>query len=494
MPTPFCPTIRLTVDAVTMPLPPPFVSAGQLRAAGRSPDTPFRIALGDGRELVMLRLLRVLPGKRIVGEAEFGGLRVLAKLFVAPGSDRHWARERLGLEALRAAGLVTPETLASCALAEGGYALLSRFHADAEPLAAAWDRVKDVAVGDHEAIVLFAPVLEVLARMHQAGLAQEDLHLGNFLRTADVLLIIDGDSVKDFGRPLTAAEAAGNLGMLLAQLPAAWDAARSSLLSIYRDAGGIAGFDEIRLQAAIDEVRDWRVTDFLGKCVRDCSLFSVERSAARFSSVRRECADGLAPLLHDPDQGLEKGVRLKSGNTCTVARTQVAGREVVIKRYNLKSVGHALSRLWRPSRAWHSWREAHRLGLFGIATPAPLVLVEERLGPLRRRAWLVTEHCPGATLLDHLSADDEPSSAEASAITTLFTTLNRLKISHGDLKASNLLWHAGRVWLIDLDATTQHRSEATYRKAWRRDRARLLRNWPENSVLGRWLQANLPPA
>ncbi|MBK8524112.1 MAG: hypothetical protein IPL58_08265 [Betaproteobacteria bacterium] len=477
-----------------MPLLPPLVTAGRLREAGRQPDTPFRIALVDGRELAMLRLLRVLPGKRLVGEAEFGGQRVLAKLFIAPGSERHWQRESCGVEALRAAGLTTPKILVSGALAEGGYALLAEFHADAESLATAWAGAKDFAVGDYVAMGVLSPVLEVLARMHQAGVVQEDLHLGNFLRTADRLLVIDGDSVKNFGRPLTAAEAADNLGMLLAQLPAAWDVARSTLLANYRKAGGISGFDEAQLQAAIDKVRDWRLKDFLGKSVRDCSLFSVERNATRFSSVWRESADWLGPLLHDPDVALEKGVRLKSGNTCTVAKVQVDEREVVIKRYNLKSVGHALSRFWRPSRAWHSWREAHRLGLFGVATPTPLALIEERLGPMRRRAWLVTELCPGVNLLDHLSADQEPPAAEASAIATLFATLHRLKISHGDLKATNLLWHAGRIWLIDLDATTQHRSAAAYRKAWRRDRERLLRNWPENSELGRWLQTKLPPA
>jgi tRNA A-37 threonylcarbamoyl transferase component Bud32 len=372
---------------------------------------------------------------------------------------------------------------------------MTAFHADAESLASAWAGVENLPVGAVAAIAVLSPALAMLARMHRAGLVQEDLHLGNFLRAADALLVIDGDSVKDFGRPLTAAEAANNLGMLLAQLSAAWDVAKGALLTIYQDAGGIAGVDDAALQVTIDRVRSWRLKDFLGKCVRDCSLFAVEQSATRFASVLRESADRLAPLLADPDHALEAGIRLKSGNTCTVAQVWLGESEsVVIKRYNLKNVGHALSRLWRPSRAWHSWREAHRLQLSGIATPLPLALIEERLGPLRRRAWLIADLCPGVSLADHLSAECEPPAAEALAIASLFATLHRLRISHGDLKATNLLWHAGRIWLIDLDATTQHRSEAAYRQAWRRDRARLLRNWPEASVLGCWLQANLPPA
>lgn len=476
------------------PLSAALTDATGLRAAGRHPAVPFRLQLADGQELSMLRLLRVLPGKRIVGEALFAGEHVLAKVFVAAGSERHWQQERAGIEALRRAGIPTPDVRSAAALLGGGQVLMTAFHADAESLASAWAGVENLPIGAVAAIAVLSPALGLLARMHRAGLAQEDLHLGNFLRAADALLVIDGDSVKDFGRTLTAAEAAGNLGMLLAQLPAAWDAAKGALLTIYQEAGGIAGVDEAALQAAIDRVRNWRLKDFLGKCVRDCSLFAVEQSATRFASVLRESADRLAPLLAAPDRALEAGIRLKSGNTCTVARVALGESSAVIKRYNLKNVGHALSRLWRPSRAWHSWREAHRLQLFGIATPIPLALIEERLGPLRRRAWLIADDCPGVSLADHLSAECEPPAAEALAIASLFATLHRLRISHGDLKATNLLWHAGKVWLIDLDACIQHHSEAAYRKAWRRDRARLLRNWPEASVLGCWLQANMPPA
>ena len=40
----------------------------------------------------------------------------------------------------------------------------------------------------------------------------------------------------------------------------------------------------------------------------------------------------------------------------------------------------------------------------------------------------------------------------------------------------------------------QHRADAAYRKVWQRDRARLLRNWPAESGLNRWLERGLPPA
>ena len=80
---------------------------------------------------------------------------------------------------------------------------------------------------------------------------------------------------------------------------------------------------------------------------------------------------------------------LKRGRTATLARVEVNGRQLVIKRYNIKGPVHALSRSWRPSRAWHSWLEGHRLNFLGIATPRPLALVEQRAGPLRGKArWV----------------------------------------------------------------------------------------------------------
>ena len=282
--------------------------------------------------------------------------------------------------------------------------------------------------------------------------------------------------------------------MLLAQLPAMWDGVAPALLAEYQSAGGIASVDAAMLCASIEKVRAWRLQDYLKKSLRDCTLFSVARSTNRFVAVLRTERERLADMLAVPDKAIDTGLPLKSGNTCTVAQVALPGGDIVVKRYNLKSVGHALSRLWRPSRAWHSWREGHRLALYGIATPAPLALVEERFGPLRRRAWLFAEHCPGVSLSRHLSPESPPPAAEALALTTLFGLLCHLRITHGDMKASNLLWHAGRIWLIDLDACTQHRSEAAWRKAWRRDRARLLRNWPADSGLVAWLDRALPPA
>lgn len=468
----------------------PRIDAAALRAAGRAPAIPFRIMLDDGRELVMTRLLRILPGKRVVGESRGDGRPVLAKLFIDRDSARHWQRERDGIAALAAAGVPTPALVGASALPGGGHVLLTEFLDGATTLLDGWHPLAERPPGSAAAIELLAPAFRLLGRAHAAGLAHSDLHFGNFLRHDGQLLLIDGDAVQKSAAPLAEKPAAHGLAMLIAQLPRTWDGHLAPLLDAYASAAQLPSDDA--LSHALQHERARRLRDYLAKSGRDCSLFRVRRGLHRFEAVVRSEAEALAPLLADPDRRVAEGTALKLGNTCTVARVVVDGRPLVVKRYNLKNAGHALSRAWRPTRAWHSWREAHRLALLGIATPKPLALVEERWGPLRGRAWLVTEFAAGPNLLAHLAPNAEPPTAEAAALRTLFETLHRERLSHGDMKATNLLWEHDRVVLIDLDAMCQHAGNASFRRAWHRDRDRFLRNWPQDSRLHAWLDATLP--
>jgi len=469
------------------------VLASDLRGAGRKPAVPFCLVLADGNTLCVRRLLRVLPGKRIVGEGEWGNRRVLAKLFVDGHSERHWKQEKSGIAALRQVGIPTPELLLAEALPTGGHVLLTDFLDAAQSLADLWARFSALPAGNLEGLDLLRPAFALLGKLHAAGSVQNDLHLGNFLRSAGTLYAIDGDAVRAVtpDKPLDRKRAISNLAVLLAQLPPGWDAHKTDFLAAYTAGGGVHIGDDRQLADEVSRARRRRLDDYLGKSLRDCTLFSVRRSAFRFCSVRRVETDGLSSILDAPDKALCEGEMLKEGKTCTVARVDLPDQSVVIKRYNLKSTWHALERLARPSRAWHSWREGHRLSFFGVATPEPLALIEERIGPLRRRAFLINAFCPGISLMDHLSPDREPDAATATAILSLFNTLYQQRISHGDLKATNLLWCEGQLIVIDLDAMTQHTSSRTFARAWRRDRARLLRNWPETSILHRWLDENL---
>lgn len=468
----------------------------QLRKYGRRPPLPLAVSLPDGRTLEVSQWLRILPGKRLVGQATLDGQAVLAKLFIARGAERHWAREKKGVDALLQHGIPTPALVASGQLSGDGRYLLTRYLPGAQSQQQRWEALTSTAPDNPAAQDLVLEVTAMLAQMHRQGLTQSDLHMGNFLWYQGRLLVIDGDAVAVHTAdvPLSAEEAADNLGTFMAQLPVAWEEQREQLVAVYLQHNSEHRLDPQRISQALERGREWRLRDYLGKAVRDCSLFSVRCNWWRMIAIRRSEVKELLPLLEQPDAPFTGEPLLKDGGSSTVTRWAVGERELVIKRYNIKGPGHWLRRFWRPSRAWQSWLAAHRLAFLDIATPAPLGMCESRFGPLRRRAWLVTEFCPGQDLFSLFDPTGAqlPSAEQRVALLQVFNDLARHRISHGDCKATNLLWHGERVWLIDLDAMQAHASEAAWRKAWGKDRARFIRNWPAESEMGRWLQAALP--
>lgn len=470
--------------------------SADLRSAGREPPSPLTLPLKQGDARV-LRWLRVLPGKRLVAQVDLQGRPHLLKLFIAAGAERHCAREAAGIRALQAQGLATPALLGEGEIDGGGRYLLSNYLNGAETLQQRWDALDSREPGEADALALLGQALSLIAMMHNRGLVQTDLHLGNFLLHEAQLHVIDGDAVEALtpGTPLSAAQAEDNLAIFFAQLDPEWDGLCELLLISYLQHNPLA-LNPDRLAEHIRRVRQRRLDDFLDKTLRDCTQFSVSRSWTRFAAVVRGECQRLAALLSAPDTALAAQPLLKDGGSSTVGRAFMGGEAVVIKRYNIKGFGHWLSRFWRPSRAWHSWLAAHRLQFLGIATPAPLAMIEQRFGPLRRRAWLVTEYCDGVDLLRHLGKDGQqlPDVATAIALQKVFRQLVQAKISHGDFKATNLLWHRDRVVLIDLDAMQAHSNERAWTRAWQRDRQRFIRNWPAGSPLACWLDEHLPTA
>lgn len=460
------------------------VTAMELAQAGRTPSAPFAIALADGRWLHLDTLLRVLPGKRITGIARFEGQRVIAKLFIAPrGSERHWQRERQGIELLRQRGLPTPQPVAAGELESGGFYVLTAYIETAHALS---DIPVDVTVAALPCLFM------LLGRMHANGLTHEDAHWGNFLAREDTLFVLDGDAIRDNQSGPALQE---NLALVMSQLPPDTLAEqREALIAAYRSGNPTAMLDLPRFNRQIEAATHRRLQDYLDKCLRDCTLFKVEKTPDRFTAVLRSEAGWLAPVIADPDRWMKDGTPLKLGRTATLARVKCRDRRLVIKRYNIKNTRHAISRALRPSRAWHSWIEGHRLQFLGIATPQPLALIEQRFGPLRGKAWLITAFDEGKSLAarHHHTSTVVPAEAELAAIGKLFRQLMAARISHGDLKATNLLWNGERISLIDLDAMRQHGNYGSFRRVWQKDHERFLANWPIDSPIRKKLSSSLP--
>lgn len=450
----------------------------ELAKYGRQPPLPYRASWLEVDGLLQVeQWLRILPGKRYVGRAIWQGQEVLVKLFVGARAARKATAEVEGYERLTTAGLKTPAMLAHGALSDGqGAWVIVRFIPESRTLAQAsgFDIIPECARPLDESRRLVAEVISSIAGLHQKGLRQQDIHPGNFLLaegqcwiidTADVLPIDDDQQV------------VSNLAVFLAQLP---EKLWKDAWSLYQQlTSAVAEYG--RVAALAHEWQAWRARDLADKSVRDCSLFQVETGATFFRAVWRTESDLISPLLEDLDGALATATLLKDGGSATVGLVDWQGRQLVIKRYNLKGLGHRLKRCWRPTRAWHSWQAGHRLRVLGINTPRPLAMVEERCGPLRGRGFLVTEVADGEDLGGAAQqADTGQLQAMGAAVKAMLKVMVCHRISHGDFKATNLLWGEA-LTMIDLDAVRWHNKLNVWRKAFNKDTARLLRNWTDGS-------------
>ncbi|SFQ41937.1 Lipopolysaccharide kinase (Kdo/WaaP) family protein [Pseudomonas sp. NFPP07] len=472
----------------------------ELERAGRAPSLPLSLELADAAgpaTLQLLSLLRVLPGQRYVGAGVWRGRPVLAKLLVGPKAARHFQRERQGVRLLEEQGMTTPLLLADgLKEGEGGW-LLFEFLEGSESLGDAWKQVESLpALADEQQAVL-AEALAAIAELHGKGLWQEDLHLDNLLRHQGKLYLIDGAGicVEQAGKPLSRQKVLENLGVFFAQLPKSLEPFTEELLVHYLLNNAEHALPLEALQKQVDKVRSWRLKDFLNKVGRECTLFSVLRGPFALRAIRREEEAAMLPVLEQADALLDRGHLYKTGGAASVGRVEVAGRTLVVKRYNIKGFAHWLKRFWRPSRAWHSWQEGNRLAFLGIATPKPLALLEKRFLWLRSRAYLVTEYLAGPDIIERFAPYIDSGAApeaELQALDRLFAELIRERISHGDFKGHNLFWQEDRWALIDLDSMCQHHSLGSFAPAYARDRARFMRNWPESSALYQVIDQRLP--
>lgn len=472
----------------------------ELKAAGRTPALPLTVTLADAAgeaDLQLLSLLRVLPGQRYVGAGIWRGTKVLAKLLVGSNAARHFQRELDGARLLADQGLTTPRLLADGLKdGEGGW-LLFEYLDHAQGLGDAWAEVEHQPMLSDEQHRVLGEALTAVAHMHAQGLWQEDLHLDNLMRQDGQLYLIDGAGIKAEtpGQQLSRQRVLENLGVFFAQLPKRLEPFIEEALVHYVMANAEHALPLEALQKQVDKVRNWRLKDYLNKAGRECTLFSVQRSLSGLRAICRGEVQALLPVLEQADTLIDQGHLYKTGGAASVARIEIDGRPLVLKRYNIKNTAHWFKRFWRPSRAWHSWIEGHRLAFLDIATPRPLAVLEQRTLGLRSRAYLVTEYADGPDLIESFAPFIESGDApdeQVEALVSVMQQLIRERISHGDFKGHNLFWQAGRWSLIDLDAMCQHATQLSFAPAFARDRARLLRNWPSASALHQRLDKLLP--
>lgn len=433
----------------------------------------------DGDNFHCVEVLRLLPAKRLVLKASKDDQNVVIKIFVAAQKgEREYKKELRGHSFATASGVNVPRLISSHANPSEDYGLVYEFLDDAKSFGDEEIRNKKENI---------TKLFKMMVKLHEYGIYQHDIHLDNILFKDNTLFLIDFGSVlcKNEGKPLSKRVSLKNLAKLVAEFPPLEQGQLIQLLSFYYQLRQWEWNNE-ELSLFVKMLKSaWqkRRRDFLKKCFRNCTMTIYGRDFSREYAFRREFLQNI-PIdkFNNIDQIMSEGEILKSGNSVTVVRVTIDGIEIVIKRYNIKSVWHFLRRCLRASRAAISWKNANLLEFISLPALKPLGFIERRVGWFRHTAYFMSEYQDAEELLG-VYQRREPTDSELDQINNIFLSLQSCQISHGDFKAQNLLINAqGKISLIDLDSMKQHKSDKAFQRAFDKDKNRFIRNWQDTKI------------
>lgn len=168
----------------------------------------------------------------------------------------------------------------------------------------------------------------------------------------------------------------------------------------------------------------------------------------------------LWPLLEDPDAALAApGAQvMKDDHAAMVARVAGGGGRFVIKRYRPNQWYKWVLRAPRPSKAVRSLRAATLLRAAGVPAAEPVALVEDRIGFVRIRSWLVSRVVEGATLSRLLRGKPADRLAQRRLIAQLIDEIacaHAAGVTFGDTKPANFVVNGRHLVCVDLDAVSR---------------------------------------
>jgi tRNA A-37 threonylcarbamoyl transferase component Bud32 len=436
-------------------------------------ELPFQLSIKHAypekrtEGLLCTALLRVIPGRRKVYEAMWNDKSVIAKVFSHKFSARrHLKREWRGLSFLASRGLSAPKPLFYGQTEDKRWAVVVEKIADSSTVL---DVFKETQDPDKE-LDLLVSVCKELAKQHSKGVLQEDLHLGNFLLRGDNVFTLDAGQMRFLRREAGRKSSISQLAMLASCLPDTNTESISTLCKEYFNARRwrLGKSDQISFQKQLAVHRKRTLRKGLKKCLRT-SKRNLRVKTGRYIAVfdRDFCQEAKPPdFIKQIDALMDEGQILKNGNTCYLSHLMWNGKDVVVKRYNHKGFIHSLRHTIKRSRARRGWLHGHRLAMLDIATPKPLAYIEQLKKKLVWKSYLVTEYVEGQKLYDFLrnsNIAEEQRSIAMRQVQNLLDKIGKYRITHGDLKHTNILITDNGPTITDLDGMKVHKWNWAYK-------------------------------
>jgi tRNA A-37 threonylcarbamoyl transferase component Bud32 len=411
--------------------------------------------------LLCIKILRNIPGRRQVYDAQWQGKNVIAKVFSHNiSAKRHFKREWWGLNELTRRELSCPTPLFFGKTEDGQWAIVMEKIDDSSTALDVLNKTSDKIVK----LDLLILACRELAKQHSNGVLQKDLHLGNFLWRRGILFTLDPAGIHFSQREIGRARSISQLALLARSLPDGDEESVRRICQEYFKARcwPLGKQDEALFQKRLTIHRKDGIKLGLKKCMRTGTKYLRIKTGGSLAVFDREFCTSVNPVdfVKQIDSLMDKGEILKNGNTTYVSRFNIKGKDIVVKRHNHKDFFHSLRHTIKGSRAKLSWLNAHRLIMLSIPTPKPIAHIERRKGPLAWSSYFITEYVKGQNFHYFLKDEEIGRQTRMEMTRKILKLLNKLRennITHSDLKHSNILITSKGPVLTDLDSVRTYK-------------------------------------
>lgn len=168
-------------------------------------------------------------------------------------------------------------------------------------------------------------------------------------------------------------------------------------------------------------------------------------------------------------------IKLSNAKPATIYKLRFNTIGFTIKRYNYRGLFYWFTHIFRMSRAEKSWYAAELFEKYNIPTPKPIALYVHHFFGLQLCNYYVCELIDGETLKDYIDRTHDLDMIEKAR--KLIHRMHHYRITHGDLKATNIIVKNGELFFIDLDACKRRLVRFAYHQ--RKDLWRFEKNWKD---------------
>ena len=318
---------------------------------------------------------------------------------------------------------------------------------------------------ESEKRILLDKLVVFIRDIHEKGFCHYDLHAGNILikfgKEQNVseydLYLMDLHRVKIF-KSVSSNKRMFNLAQIFNSLSSIMtNADKLNFVRSYgcNDLGNIT--DDSKLVRQIDEqssvIRNIHYRSRLKRCLKESSVFSRKKIASTKMFFRKGYdIDSLYELIEKHNSvlaGNNDAVIMKRDSKTALTRHTFKDKtvqNVVVKQYRVGCPGCLVKNIFRGSAGRKAWVAGNGLRVYGLNTPLPLALCEEKRSGITTGSYLIMEEVKDSLEVDRYilknfsnRKDLRKKSELIRAFAKILGEMHSHNIFHHDLKTCNIM-------------------------------------------------------